>query len=102
MKPVIIFILAVCTMASCTGGNQHRSPAMRRAFEHSHPCPATGKTSGACPGYVADHVIPLACGGPDDPSNMMWQSVAEGKKKDRWERKDCNATRKYAEGRKNE
>jgi hypothetical protein len=33
----------------------------------------------------------LVCGGggTDAPSNMQWQSVAEGKAKDKWERKGC-------------
>jgi hypothetical protein len=31
----------------------------------------------------------LACGGADAPVNMQWQSVAEGKAKDKWERKGC-------------
>jgi Dioxygenase len=34
-----------------------------------HPCPATGLTRGPCPGCVKDHVVPLACGGPDAVSN---------------------------------
>ena len=48
---------------------------------HRHKC-------GHC-GYIIDHVIPLACGGPDVPSNMQWQTIAEGKAKDRWELKAC-------------
>jgi hypothetical protein len=66
-------------------GRIRRSPAARRAFQASHPCPATGSTSGACPGYVVDHTIPLKRGGPDDPSNMQWQTTAEAKAKDRIE-----------------
>ncbi|MCX7105232.1 MAG: hypothetical protein NTU70_08145 [Methylococcales bacterium] len=31
----------------------------------------------------------MACGGADAPSNIQWQSVAEGKAKDKWERKGC-------------
>ncbi|MBZ5500143.1 MAG: HNH endonuclease [Acidobacteriia bacterium] len=53
----------------------------------SHPCPATGKTSGSCKGYVIDHIVPLAKGGADAPSNMQWQTTAEAKAKDKWERK---------------
>ena len=35
------------------------------------------------------HIQALACGGADSPENMQWQSVAEDKAKDKWERKDC-------------
>ncbi|MFB3923936.1 MAG: HNH endonuclease signature motif containing protein [Terriglobia bacterium] len=66
-----------------------RSPAAKNAFKHQHPCPSTGRTSGPCRGYVIDHVTPLACGGADDPSNMQWQTVADAKAKDKWERKGC-------------
>jgi hypothetical protein len=41
-------------------------------------------------GYVVDHVVPLACGGADSPSNMQWQIKAEAKAKDKWERKGCS------------
>lgn len=62
-----------------------RSAKAKREFRHSHPCPATGKPSGACPGYVIDHVRPLKRGGPDTPGNMQWQTYAEAKAKDRIE-----------------
>ena len=41
------------------------------------------------PGHVVDHVMPLACGGADAPGNMQWQSTAEGKAKDKVERRGC-------------
>lgn len=62
-----------------------RDPAQRRAFMHQNPCPATGRTSGGCPGYVVDHIKPLKRGGADRPWNMQWQTKAESKAKDRWE-----------------
>jgi hypothetical protein len=37
------------------------------------------------PGYVIDHIIALKRGGPDNPSNMQWQTIEEAKAKDRRE-----------------
>ena len=42
-------------------------------------------------GHIVDHIIPLACGGPDTPENMQWQTVEEAKAKDKIERKECVA-----------
>jgi len=72
-------------------GTAKRDPAERAAFMKLHPCPATGKTRGACPGYVVDHVKPLCAGGRDHPSNMQWQTRAEARIKDRQERQMCRA-----------
>jgi len=62
-----------------------RSPAARVAFMRSHPCPSTGKSYGACPGCVVDHVTPLKRGGADNPNNMQWQTISTAEAKDRWE-----------------
>lgn len=67
-------------------GRIKRSSAAKAAFERASPCPSTGKTSGSCKGYVIDHVKPLECDGADAPSNMQWQTVADGKTKDKTER----------------
>jgi 5-methylcytosine-specific restriction endonuclease McrA len=67
-------------------GKIKRSTAAKDAFKREHPCPSNGNTRGGCPGYVIDHKNPLECGGADAPSNMQWQTVAEGKAKDKTER----------------
>ena len=64
-------------------GRIQRSEAARHAFARQ-----TGYPHGR-PGYVIDHIKPLACGGADDPSNMQWQTVAEAKAKDKTERVGC-------------
>jgi hypothetical protein len=66
-------------------GRIARSRESKDTFRKQHPCPATGRSSGACPGYVIDHVVPLKRGGADSPSNMQWQTTAAAKAKDRYE-----------------
>jgi len=66
-------------------GKIRRSAASKNAFKRQQPCPSTGKSRGACPGYVIDHVKPLECGGADAPANMQWQTVSAGKAKDKTE-----------------
>jgi len=70
--------------------SEHRSRAVARDFREIRPCPSTGRTSGACPGYVRDHIVPLACGGPDAVTNMQWQAIRAARAKDRWEREACS------------
>lgn len=68
-----------------THGRIKRSASAKREFRREHPCPATGRSSGACPGYVIDHVQALKHGGADSPSNMQWQTKAEAAAKDKIE-----------------
>ena len=82
--------LAVCAVMPVSAtAREHRSAAVKREFQLTHPWPVTGLTSGRCPGYVKDHIVPLACGGPDTLSNLQWQTIAGAKAKDRWERSTC-------------
>jgi hypothetical protein len=66
-------------------GRIERSTKAKDNFRKDHPCPSTGKTTGACPGYVIDHIKPLKEGGADSPGNMQWQTVQDAKAKDKWE-----------------
>lgn len=72
-------------------GRFKRSEAAKDQFKRQHPCPATGKSSGPCPGYVIDHIVPLCASGPDAAYNMQWQTLQQSKDKDQWERKECKA-----------
>lgn len=83
---VIVFLLLP---AVAWGGCRSREE--RAAFVHAHPCPATGKAYGTCPGWVVDHVIPLCAGGPDKRSNMQWQTIEDARIKDRDERRLCRS-----------
>lgn len=68
-----------------SNGRIQRSSTAKTEFKKSSPCPVTGSSSGACSGYVIDHVVPLKRGGPDVPANMQWQTKEEAKAKDKWE-----------------
>jgi hypothetical protein len=64
-------------------GRIQRSAAARHAFARQ-----TGFPHGR-PGYVIDHIVPLACDGADAPANMQWQTIDAGKAKDKVERIGC-------------
>jgi hypothetical protein len=94
LRPLCMVIAAALgTVAADSGAKPHRSRAQVAAFRKAHPCPSTGRSYGRCPGYIVDHVQPLCAGGPDRPSNMQWQTVAEAKAKDRLERQECERRR---------
>lgn len=91
VSTILIFsaVVSLCAYSGIASAEIHRSETAKNHFKKLHPCPANNQDHGSCPGYVIDHVKPLACGGADDPSNMQWQTVIEGKAKDRWERIGC-------------
>jgi hypothetical protein len=74
---------AAVGVARDSHGRIARSDSAKRAFMRQ-----TGYANGR-PGYVIDHVRPLACGGADAPSNMQWQTRAAATAKDKVERKGC-------------
>ena len=85
LRRALIVTLSIALVSSAQlSAKEYRSREVTREFQREHPCPSTGLRGGACPGYRKDHVVPLACGGPDAVSNLQWQTVAAAKAKDRW------------------
>ena len=77
---------------SCTrdaAGKPVGNPVVKEAFARTNPCPATGSLGTVCPGYVVDHVTPLACGGEDEVTNLQWQTAAQAMRKDAWSQTAC-------------
>lgn len=108
MKYYILVVGAILSFSACASpydetrycgaparditGTIVRSQAVLSHFQKIHPCPSTGLTTGACPGWALNHVIPLACGGCDVVSNLDWmpnsiKSCAGPHCRDRFERK---------------
>lgn len=76
--------------ARLADGSIKRRADVLTAFKKAHPCPVTKLSTGACPGWAIDHVIPLVCGGCDSVNNLQWlpngiKSAAGILPKDRWE-----------------
>ncbi len=82
---------ALCALPAVAATRPSNAAIM---FRMDNPCPANGATRGPCQGYVIDRVIPLVCGGAEDPENMRWATLAEAKAKARWERIGCRRGRK--------
>lgn len=70
-----------------------RSPATKAEFRKLNPCPATGKKTGACPGWQVDHKEALVCGGRDELANLQWLPVAEHREKTKVEVKLCRTNK---------
>ena len=83
---LLVFLSYIPYMAVA---KQNRSYHAIKQFKLENPCPANGRFKGQCPGFIIDHVKPLACGGEDTPKNMQWQTIEDAKIKDSWERVNC-------------
>lgn len=64
--------LVIALLAANPAVATERDRAQVRAFRAENPCPATGRTRGACAGWEIDHVVPLCAGGADHPTNLQW------------------------------
>ena len=83
MKFGVLAMVMVCMFCNVVSAKTQRSAAEVLAFKPHNPYPSTHLRRGACPGHVIDHISALACGGPDTAQNMQWQTIAEGKAKDK-------------------
>jgi len=80
-----ILIASIILTTFTVQAEYKRSYKAKSQFKQLHPCPATGRSKGSCPGYIIDHITALKRGGADDASNMQWQTVEHAKLKDKWE-----------------
>jgi len=87
-------LTAILIPFSAAAADLQRGSKAEAEFRSANPCPAAGLTRGACKGYVIDRIIPPVCGGAEDPANMQWQTIAEAKAKNKWERIGCRPGRK--------
>ena len=85
-----LLTLILLSLSLTTHAEYHRSQKAKAIFKFTHPCPAAQRTKGSCPGYIIDHINPIACGGAYSPENMQWQTKVEANDKDKWERRNCN------------
>lgn len=87
MKLAAAYLLgALLAVAPLAEGKTPRGWRAPMEFKNTVPCPSTGTVGLPCPGYVMDHIIPLACDGPDTPENLQWQRIEDAKAKDKVER----------------
>ena len=84
-------LVAIALAVSLPSGVSARSMAVRAEFVKAHPCPSTGKTRGACPGWQVDHRIALCAGGDDAAYNLQWLTVEAHKAKTRIDVRECRA-----------
>jgi hypothetical protein len=89
---LVVLSLALATPGWATCPPIHRSATVLRQFQRLHPCPSTGRTTGACPGWVKDHIRALCLTGPagDVVENLQWQTIHDARVKDIKERRECH------------
>jgi hypothetical protein len=71
-KTLLLCLLFAALPGPADARSKHRARAEQRAFRLNHPCPSTGRTEGACPGWQVGYVVELCAGGQDKKENMRW------------------------------
>lgn len=88
-----ILCLAAAFLAVPAEARTPRDQAQVRAFRNENPCPVTGRTRGACPGWHVDHIIALCAGGEDHPRNMQWITKEDHRFKTLVDVRECRRVR---------
>lgn len=89
MRAALLTAAALLVAAWPAGASPRQPPRAVVEFRQANPCPATGKTAGACPGYVVSRTTPPCADGEDARDDMQWQTRAEARLTARWEREYC-------------
>jgi 5-methylcytosine-specific restriction endonuclease McrA len=76
---ILLSLLIVLTLLPFESYASCRSQSVKKKFDRLNDYPYGRK------GYVVDHICALSCGGKDILSNLQYQTINEGKLKDRWE-----------------
>ena len=87
-KRALLAIALACTLPALAAD---RSKAVRAEFQRQNPCPSTGATRGACPGYQADHRIAICAGGADRAGNLQWLTIDDHKRKTKRDVMECRS-----------
>lgn len=89
-----VLLLALLPLWAPAAEPIKRDRSQVRAFRAVNPCPATGLTRGACPGWHVDHIRALCAGGPDHPSNMQWIDKDDHRLKTFLDVRECREMRR--------
>ena len=86
VKPLAALILS---LASTLAWSAERSRTEVQRFKQMEPCPETGRSRGACPGWQVDHITPLCAGGADKSWNMQWIRTDDHRMKTHVDVREC-------------
>lgn len=90
--PALLWLILLLPFAAEARIPRDRSEV--RAFRSEHPCPATGRARGACPGYHVDYIIALCAGGVDKRWNMQWITREDHRFKTLVDVRECRRQRR--------
>jgi hypothetical protein len=94
LMPALLLAVAIAlAITPQTSASTERTARAKYQFRKANHCPATGNVVGPCPGWIADHRIPLCSGGADSPDNIQWITREAARIKDRADIARCARAR---------